>query len=96
MATTSATSALRVRVIPGSRRSELAWDEARGWVVRVAAPQVDGAANAEVCRFLAREVLGIAPSRVRVRSGAASRDKHLEIEADAEAVEAALRSRVGR
>jgi uncharacterized protein YggU (UPF0235/DUF167 family) len=62
----------------------MAWDEARGWQVRVRAPPIDGKANERVCAFLAREVFGAAgvKVRVRVRSGDTSREKVLELDGD--------------
>jgi uncharacterized protein YggU (UPF0235/DUF167 family) len=46
---------------------------------RVAAPPIDGAANAALERLIAHE-LGIAASRVRLVAGAANRRKSIEIE----------------
>ena len=43
--------------------------------IRLKAPPVDGAANAELLRFLGRKVLGVAPSSLAIVSGASSRDK---------------------
>jgi uncharacterized protein (TIGR00251 family) len=75
---------LTVRVQPGASKESFAWDEARGWLVRVRAPPVDGKANERVCAFLARDVFGEAgvKIRVRVRSGDASRGKVLELDGD--------------
>lgn len=42
--------------------------------VRVAAPPVDGAANAELLRFLA-DLLGVSRARVQIVSGATARRK---------------------
>lgn len=83
---------MEVRVTPGARMDKLAWHEARGWTVAVAAPPVDGRANERLCTFLAREVLGLAPSRVRVRTGASGRRKVVEIDLAGPAVETALRA----
>lgn len=47
--------------------------------IRLAAPPVDGAANAALIEFVA-ERLGVAKSRVKLLSGASSRRKVLEIE----------------
>ncbi len=47
--------------------------------VRLAAPPVDGAANAELVEFVA-EQLGVARSRVRIVSGQASRRKVVEVD----------------
>lgn len=56
--------------------------------VRLAAPPVDGAANAALIEFVAVQ-LGIAKSRVRLVSGASSRRKVIEIEGVDEATVAA-------
>lgn len=42
--------------------------------LRVAAPTVDGKANSEVCRYLAK-LLGLPRSRVEIVRGAYGRDK---------------------
>jgi uncharacterized protein (TIGR00251 family) len=47
--------------------------------VRLAAPPVDGAANAELIEFIAG-TLGIAKSRVRIVAGATGRRKVLEVD----------------
>lgn len=47
--------------------------------VRLAAPPVDGAANAALVEFVA-ECLGIAKSRVRIVSGQSSRRKIVEVD----------------
>ena len=58
--------------------------------IRLAAPPVDGAANAALVEFIA-ERLGIAKSRVRIVSGASSRRKVVEVDAvTAERLQAAL------
>ncbi|HEY8537555.1 MAG TPA: DUF167 domain-containing protein [Steroidobacteraceae bacterium] len=46
--------------------------------VRLAAPPVDGAANAELVRFVA-ECLGVSKSEVRIVAGESSRRKLLEV-----------------
>lgn len=59
--------------------------------IRLAAPPVDGAANAALIEFIARR-LDIARSRVRVVAGLSSRRKVLEIDGvGADVVAAALR-----
>jgi uncharacterized protein (TIGR00251 family) len=47
--------------------------------VRVAAPPVDGKANAALCRLIAKQV-GVAPSRVTVVRGEKARDKVVRVE----------------
>ena len=60
---------LTVRVQPGASKESFAWDEARGWVVRVRAPPVDGKANERVCAFLARDVFGNWTATTRTSRG---------------------------
>jgi uncharacterized protein (TIGR00251 family) len=47
--------------------------------IRLAAPPVDGAANAALIEFVA-EKLGIAKSRVRIAAGMTSRRKTVEVD----------------
>jgi uncharacterized protein len=70
---------LAVRVQARARRNEIAGERAGSLLVRVTAPPVEGKANAAVCRLLA-ERLGLAPGRIAVVGGAASRDKLVEID----------------
>ena len=58
--------------------------------LRVAAPPVDGAANDEVVRFVAKQ-LRVGRSAVKLVAGQTSRIKRLRIEGEAVALEAALR-----
>jgi uncharacterized protein YggU (UPF0235/DUF167 family) len=68
--------AIRVTPRAGRDRIESVADGALG--VRVSAAPADGAANAAVLRLLAAE-LGVAPSRLRLVSGAAGRHKLVEV-----------------
>lgn len=63
-----------VRVQPGASRTELAPARGGELTLRVAAPPVEGRANDAARRFLA-ELLGVAPSAVRLVQGATSRRK---------------------
>ncbi|HTX65263.1 MAG TPA: DUF167 domain-containing protein [Opitutaceae bacterium] len=65
---------LAVVVTPRASRTELAGVAGGRLRVRVAAPPVDGAANEELVRFLARH-LGLARSAVALAAGAAGRRK---------------------
>jgi uncharacterized protein (TIGR00251 family) len=82
---------LAVRVIPRSRRDELAGMRDGRLLVRVAAPPVDGKANAAVCALLATAA-GVPKGAVSVVRGVASRDKRVRIagEVDERALRAAL------
>lgn len=64
----------RVRVAPRASRTAAAGEYDGALKVRVAAPPVEGAANEELVRFLAR-ALGLPASSVEVTAGHASRSK---------------------
>jgi hypothetical protein len=66
-------------VQPRASNSALAGQHGDALKVRVTAPPLDGAANEALVRFLA-ERLGVAPSAVRVESGAGSRAKVVTVE----------------
>ncbi|MEZ5123987.1 MAG: DUF167 domain-containing protein [Solirubrobacterales bacterium] len=81
---------LRVRVQPRAKRSEVAGQRDGAVVIRVAAPPVDGKANAALCRFVA-DVVGVPRRAVSVARGESGRDKLLRVEGcDADAVRRAL------
>jgi uncharacterized protein len=66
---------LNLRISPGAKRSSIEGPYGESALkLRVAAPPVDGKANAEAERFLA-ELLGIPRSDVTVVREASSRDK---------------------
>lgn len=71
---------LRVRVQPRASRSEIVGWRADGALsVRVAAPPVEGRANAAVAALLAG-ALDLRPSAVTVERGARGRDKLVRVE----------------
>ncbi|HJV58681.1 MAG TPA: DUF167 domain-containing protein [Methylomirabilota bacterium] len=70
---------LHVRVKPGARRNEILGWQGDALRVRVTAPPADGQANHAVTALLA-DALGIAPSRIALVRGAASRDKLFRVE----------------
>jgi uncharacterized protein YggU (UPF0235/DUF167 family) len=69
---------IEVRVTPRSAKPGVELREGRV-VIRVQAPPVGGRATDEARRRLA-EALAVPPSAVRLRSGAASRDKTFEVD----------------
>jgi uncharacterized protein (TIGR00251 family) len=69
---------LRLRVQPRASRDEIVGWQEGALRLRVTAPPVEGEANRAVAALLAR-VLGVAPSRVRVVSGARGREKLVRI-----------------
>ncbi|MBV9925626.1 MAG: YggU family protein [Acidobacteria bacterium] len=63
-----------VRVAPRAGRTAAAGEHGGALKVRVAAPPVEGAANAELVRFLAKQ-FGVPASAVEVVGGRASKSK---------------------
>lgn len=70
---------LRVHVQPRASRTEIVGEHGDSIKIRIAAPPVDGEANAELERFVAK-LLGVARTHVRVVSGESSRQKVVDIE----------------
>jgi uncharacterized protein (TIGR00251 family) len=70
---------LQVRVQPKARRNEVVEQPDGSFRVRVTAAPSDGEANRAVIGLLA-EAFGVAPSRVALVRGAASREKLFRIE----------------
>ncbi len=68
-----------VHVVPRARTTEVAGRHGDAIRIRLAAPPVDGAANAELVRFLA-ERLGVPRSAVSIIRGAAARRKTVSVE----------------
>jgi len=75
---------LTLHVQPGAKRTEVAGTHGEGTQmrlkVRLAAPPVDGKANAELSRFLA-DVFGVPLRNVTLLRGESSRAKVVRIEA---------------
>lgn len=79
-----------VYVQPRAAKNEISGTHDGRIKIRLAAPPVDGAANAALIEFIAAR-LGIAKSCVRVVSGASGRRKVIEIDgATKDAITAAL------
>jgi len=71
---------LKLRVTPRSRADEIAGLTEEGVLhVRVTAAPQDGEANQAVLRLLSR-ALGVPRAAVRLKGGAASRDKWVEVD----------------
>jgi uncharacterized protein len=68
----------KVRVQPRASRTEIAGEYKEAIKLRIAAPPVDGKANEECCRFLAK-LLGVGASSVEIVSGDSSRDKVIRV-----------------
>lgn len=70
--------AFAVRVVPRASRSEIVGEHDGALRVRVAAPPVEGAANEELVRLLAR-ALGVPVRAVEITSGHASKTKVVRV-----------------
>ena len=70
---------LRVRVVPGARRSEVVGRLGEAWKLRVAAPPERGRANGELIALLAR-TLRVPRASVRVAKGHTTGDKLVEVQ----------------
>lgn len=71
---------LSLHVQPGAKRSEVAGVYGEALKIRLAAPPVDGKANAELLRFLAA-CFGVASRQVSIVRGETSRQKTVRVEA---------------
>jgi uncharacterized protein (TIGR00251 family) len=65
---------VRLSVVPRAQRTGVADRHGGALKLKVQAPPVDGAANDEVCRFLAAHV-GVRASDVSILTGTRGRDK---------------------
>ena len=74
------TVTLTLHVQPGARRTEAAGLHGDALKIRLAAPPVEGKANAALIEFIANR-LGLPKSAVRLVSGQTSRRKILELDA---------------
>jgi uncharacterized protein (TIGR00251 family) len=75
---TIVTLILRVKVKPNSRRPGIVEEADGGLTVNLKSPPVEGRANEELIQALA-EKYGVPKSRIRIKSGAGSRNKLVEI-----------------
>lgn len=69
---------LKVRVIPNASKSEIIGEFDGALKVKIAAPPVDGAANAELVKFLSKKI-GVAKSALEIVSGQTSKNKQVKI-----------------
>ena len=68
----------KVRVVPRASRSEIVGEHDGALRVRIAAPPVDGAANDELVRVLAR-AFGVPRSAIEIAAGHASKLKTVRV-----------------
>lgn len=67
-----------VRVVPRASKSEIAGEIDGALKIRIAAPPVDGAANAELTKLLAKQ-FGVSKSDVEIVGGETSKTKRIKI-----------------
>lgn len=82
-------STLTLHIQPGAKKTEVSGLHGDALKIRLAAPPVDGKANAALVEFVAARV-GVAKSAVVLKSGQTSRRKVLEVAAAAGTIRAAL------
>jgi uncharacterized protein (TIGR00251 family) len=70
---------LAIRVIPRARRTEIGGRRGGAILIRLAAPPVDGAANAALIAWLA-ERLDLPRRQITIARGTAARDKTVAVE----------------
>jgi uncharacterized protein len=69
---------LTLKIRAGARKTEFAGQFGEAWKLHVAAPPVDGKANAAIARFVA-QVAGVPTASVRIVSGFTGTTKIVEI-----------------
>ena len=83
------TVTLTLHIQPGAKKTEVAGLHGDALKIRLAAPPVDGKANAALIDFLAGK-LGVAKSAVVLKSGQTSRRKVVEVSVSEALVQALL------
>ncbi len=86
---------LSIHATPGARRTEAAGAHGQALRVRLAAPPVDGKANAALIAWAAA-ALGVPRAQVELLHGASGRQKVLELRFDDAAELAAAQAQVAR
>ena len=69
----------KVCVVPRSSKSEIVGEHYRALKVKLTAPPVDGAANSELIRVLAKH-FGVSRSDIQIVGGATSKNKRIKID----------------
>ena len=67
-----------VRVVPRASKSEIVGDLDGALKIRIASPPVDGAANAELIKVLAKK-FNVSKSAIEILSGQTSKTKQIKI-----------------
>lgn len=83
---------MAVQIQPQASKNEIIGLHGERLKIKVKAPPVDGAANEELVRFLAK-MLGVRQADIEIVHGASSKQKSLALPAELE--EAVIRDRLG-
>ena len=75
---TNGSVTLKLRVQPRASRTEITGEHGGALKLKISAPPVDGKANEECRRFLAK-LLGVSATSVEIISGGSSRDKVIRV-----------------
>lgn len=67
-----------VRIVPRASKSEIVGEHDGALKIRIASPPVDGAANAELIKLLAK-TLGVSKSEVEIIGGQTSKTKQIKV-----------------
>lgn len=67
-----------VRVVPRASKSEIVGEHAGSLKIRVSSPPVDGAANVELVKILAKN-LGVSRADIAIVAGLTSKTKRIKI-----------------
>lgn len=70
---------LQIKVKPNARASALVAQADGSWLAQLNAPPVDGQANEALIALVARH-FGVRRAQVRIKSGASSRNKRVQID----------------
>ena len=69
---------MNVRVVPNSSKTEIVGEYEGALKIKIAAPPVDGAANAELIKVLAKK-LSVTKSAIEIIAGQSSKNKQVKI-----------------
>lgn len=72
---------IRIHAVPNAPKSACVGEYMDALKIKLAAPPVDGKANGELLKFLSK-ALSLPKSKISILSGATSREKIVEIQAD--------------
>lgn len=72
---------IKIKVKPNSKQQKIVEEEDGSLTIQLKSPPVDGKANEELIKVLSKK-FSVAKSYIRIKSGASSRQKLIEIDID--------------